>query len=99
MHNVQKLASFLDQYPKYRVLVEGYTDSTGNDGSNQTLSEERADAVKAALIDKGIQSDRILTRGYGKDFPVARNNNSANRQLNRRIEIVLSDENGNISVR
>jgi outer membrane protein OmpA-like peptidoglycan-associated protein len=98
-HNVQKLATFLDQYPKYRVLVEGYTDSTGNDATNQTLSEERADAVKTALIDKGISSDRILTRGYGKEFPIARNSNSANRQQNRRIEIVLSDENGNIAVR
>jgi outer membrane protein OmpA-like peptidoglycan-associated protein len=99
IHNVQKLASFLEQYPKYRVLVEGYTDNTGNDGSNLTLSEERASAVKTKLIDEGITSDRILTRGYGKEFPVARNNNSANRRLNRRIEIVLSDENGNIAVR
>ncbi len=99
MHNVQKLASFLDQYPKYRVLVEGYTDSTGNDGSNQVLSEERAEAVKTALIDKGVAGDRIFTKGYGKDFPVARNNNSANRQLNRRIEIIISDENGNIAAR
>jgi outer membrane protein OmpA-like peptidoglycan-associated protein len=99
IHNVQKLAAFLDQYPKYRVLVEGYTDNTGNEASNQTLSEQRADAVKVALLDKGIASDRIITRGYGKEFPVVRNNSSANRQLNRRIEIVLSDENGNIAVR
>jgi outer membrane protein OmpA-like peptidoglycan-associated protein len=99
MHNVQKLALFLEQYPKYRVLVEGYTDNTGNKSSNQTLSEKRADAVKVALLDKGIASDRIITRGYGNEFPVARNNSSANRQLNRRIEIVLSDENGNIAVR
>ena len=99
IHNVQKLASFLEQYPKYRVLVEGYTDNTGNDGANQILSEDRASAVKTQLIDEGIASDRILTRGYGKEFPVARNNNSANRRLNRRIEIVLSDESGNIAVR
>jgi outer membrane protein OmpA-like peptidoglycan-associated protein len=99
MHNVQKLAAFLDQYPKYRVLVEGYTDNTGTDAFNQTLSEQRADSVKNALLEKGISSDRIITRGYGKEFPVARNNKSANRQLNRRIEIVISDENGNIAVR
>jgi outer membrane protein OmpA-like peptidoglycan-associated protein len=43
--------AFLEQYPKYRVLVEGYTDNTGNEDSNQTLSEQRADAVKTALID------------------------------------------------
>ena len=99
MHNVRKLAAFLDQYPKYRVLIEGYTDNTGIDASNQTLSEHRADAVKVALMDTGIASDRIITRGYGREFPVARNNNSSNRQQNRRVEIVLSDENGNISVR
>lgn len=99
MHNVRKLSAFLEQYPKYRVLVEGYTDNTGNEESNQMLSVHRADAVKTALIDTGIASDRILTRGYGKEFPVARNNNSSNRQQNRRVEIVLSDEDGNIAVR
>jgi outer membrane protein OmpA-like peptidoglycan-associated protein len=99
MHNVRKLSAFLEEYPKYRVLIEGYTDSTGNEESNQMLSEQRADAVKTALIDTGIASDRILTRGYGKEFPVARNNNASNRQQNRRVEIVLSDENGNIAVR
>jgi len=92
MHNVRKLSAFLEEYPKYRVLIEGYTDSTGNEESNQMLSEQRADAVKTALIDTGIASDRILTRGYGKEFPVARNNNASNRQQNRRVEIVLSDE-------
>ena len=99
MHNIAKLAAFLVQYPKYRVLIEGYTDNTGNAPANQTLSEQRADAVKIALIDKGIASDRIITRGYGKEFPVASNKNSSNRQLNRRIEIILSDDNGNITER
>lgn len=99
IHNVQKLATFLDHYPKYRVLIEGYTDNTGNEKSNQMLSEHRADAVKAALLDKGIDSDRVITRGYGKDFPVASNDTRSNRQLNRRVEIVLSDENGNIAER
>jgi outer membrane protein OmpA-like peptidoglycan-associated protein len=99
MHNVEKLAAFLEQYPKYRVLIEGYTDNTGNAESNQVLSEQRADAVKSALIDKGVSSERIITRGYGKEFPVARNDNSSRRQLNRRVEVVLSDDNGNISLR
>ena len=99
MKNVQKLAAFLEQYPKYRVLIEGYTDNTGIESSNQLLSEHRADAVKTSLVDMGISGDRIITRGYGKEYPVARNNNSANRQQNRRIEIVMSDENGNIAVR
>lgn len=99
MHSVQKLASFLDQYPKYKVLIEGYTDNTGNADSNQKLSEHRADSVKVALLDKGIESDRVITRGYGKEFPVVGNDTRSNRQLNRRVEIVLSDENGNIVLR
>lgn len=99
MHSIQKLASFLDQYPKYKVLIEGYTDNTGNAETNQKLSEHRADSVKVALLDKGIESDRVITRGYGKDFPVVGNDTRSNRQLNRRVEIVLSDENGNIILR
>jgi outer membrane protein OmpA-like peptidoglycan-associated protein len=99
MRNVQKLADFLTQYPQYKVSVEGYTDSQGSDEYNQELSERRADAVKMALIDMTISSDRISASGYGKGFPVASNNNASGRQLNRRVEIILSDENGNIAPR
>jgi outer membrane protein OmpA-like peptidoglycan-associated protein len=99
MRNVQKLADFLKQYPQRKVLVEGYTDSTGSNSLNQELSDRRADAVRTALIDMGISSDRVTTRGYGKAFPVAGNDTAASRQLNRRVEIILSDENGNIAPR
>jgi len=98
-HNVQKLADFLKQYPQQKVLVEGYTDSTGSNSLNQELSDRRANAVRTALLDKGINSDRISTRGYGESFPVAGNDTAGNRQLNRRVEIILSDENGNIAPR
>jgi outer membrane protein OmpA-like peptidoglycan-associated protein len=96
MRSVQKLADFLEQYPQRKVLIEGYTDSTGSTRLNQELSERRANAVRAALSDAGVSHDRIMTRGYGKAFPVADNNTAANRQLNRRVEIVLSDDNGNL---
>jgi len=99
MRNVQKLADFLKQYPQRKVLVEGFTDSTGSDSLNQELSERRANAVRTALVDMGISSDRINTRGYGKALPIADNDTAASRQLNRRVEIVLSDENGNIAPR
>jgi len=99
MRNIQKLADFLKQYPQRKVLVEGYTDSTGSHSLNQELSDRRANAVRTALIDKGISSDRVTTRGYGEVFPVAGNDTAASRQLNRRVEIVLSDENGNIAPR
>ena len=97
--NVQKLADFLKQYPQHKVLIEGYTDSTGSDSFNQELSERRANAVRAALSDSGISADRITTRGYGEAFPVAGNDTAASRQMNRRVEIVLSDDKGNIAPR
>jgi outer membrane protein OmpA-like peptidoglycan-associated protein len=99
VNNVRKLAAFLKEYPQRKVLIEGYTDSTGSDSLNQELSERRADSVRNALLDGGIESGRIATRGHGKAYPVAGNDTAAGRQLNRRVEIVLSDDNGNIAPR
>ena len=96
VRNVQKLADFLNQYPQRKVLIEGHTDSTGSRSINQPLSERRADAVRSALVRMGIGGDRIETRGYADDYPVASNNNAAGRQMNRRVEIILSDDQGNI---
>lgn len=96
MRNVQKLADFLTQYPQQKVLVEGYTDSVGSDSHNQELSDRRAASVRTALMNMAISSDRVAARGYGEGFPVADNDTAASRQLNRRVEIILSDENGNI---
>jgi len=99
MRSVQKLADFLTQYPKQKVLIEGYTDSAGSNARNQKLSEQRANAVRTALLDKGIDSERVSTHGYGEEFPVSGNDTAANRQMNRRVEIILSDANGNIAPR
>lgn len=96
VRNVQKLAGFLNQYPQRKVLIEGHTDSTGSLRINQPLSERRADAVRTALVGMGISGDRIQTRGYADAHPVASNNTAAGRQLNRRVEIILSDDSGNI---
>jgi outer membrane protein OmpA-like peptidoglycan-associated protein len=99
MRNVQKLVDFMTQYPQYKVSVEGHTDSQGSDEHNQALSDQRASAVQTAMMDMAINSDRIAIRGYGEGFPVASNDNAGGRQLNRRVEIILSDENGNITPR
>jgi len=99
VRNVEKLSSFLKAYPQRKVLIEGYTDSVGGDEMNQSLSSRRADAVRAALLSQGVGSDRLATRGYGEAFPVAGNDNASGRQLNRRVEIVLSDEKGAITPR
>ena len=97
--SLQKLAGFLKQYPQRNAQIEGYTDSTGSADYNQELSDRRAQAVRASLLDMGVGTDRITTRGYGKESPVASNDTAAGRQMNRRVEIILSDDNGNVSVR
>jgi outer membrane protein OmpA-like peptidoglycan-associated protein len=96
---VDHLADFMRQYPQRRVSIEGFTDSTGNPDSNQELSERRASVVRLALIDQGIDPGRLVARGYGEEYPVASNANSAGRQMNRRVEIVISDEHGMIGSR
>lgn len=90
--NVQKIADFLNEYPQRKAQIEGFTDNTGDDGYNQLLSERRAEAVRAFLISKGISGDRASARGYGEANPIASNDTPGSRQLNRRVEIVLSDD-------
>ncbi len=96
---VDKLAAFLKEYPARRVMIEGFTDSTGTAEYNQGLSERRALAVRQALLDRGIESTRIDFKGYGKEFPVATNATASGRQMNRRVEIIISDEKGVIPAR
>jgi outer membrane protein OmpA-like peptidoglycan-associated protein len=90
--NVQKLADVLAQNPNRTVLIEGFTDSTGSAAHNQELSERRAASVAASLTSMGVAANRIAMKGYGPAFPVASNDAAASRQLNRRVEIVLSNE-------
>ena len=92
MATVRKLADVLNQNPNRTVLVEGFTDSTGTAAHNQELSERRAGSVASALTSLGIARERVAMRGYGPAYPVAGNDSAANRQLNRRVEIVLSNE-------
>lgn len=97
--NIDKLADVLQSYPQRTVLIEGFTDSTGSEATNQALSERRSAAVREALIDKGVNPGRISTRGYGESHPVAGNTSASGRQLNRRVEIILSDDSGVIPPR
>jgi outer membrane protein OmpA-like peptidoglycan-associated protein len=96
---VDKLAAFMKEYPNRRVMIEGFTDSTGTPEYNKGLSERRALAVRNALLDKGVESNRVDIRGYGIEFPVATNATAAGRQMNRRVEIIISDEAGVIPAR
>jgi outer membrane protein OmpA-like peptidoglycan-associated protein len=91
---LDQLAQFLSEHKERRVQIDGFTDSVGSDSYNEELSRRRADAVKSALLVRGIDSSRISTQGYGKAFPVANNTDSGGRQLNRRVEVVIGGDNG-----
>jgi outer membrane protein OmpA-like peptidoglycan-associated protein len=90
---LSKLAGILVAYPgSYRIEIEGHTDAVGSQDYNQKLSEDRAETVHAYLVKEGIAADRILAvRGFGKIRPVATNDTPEGRQMNRRVEIVISD--------
>ena len=87
-----KLSGIVVAHPGLKLQVEGFTDIVGSDTYNQTLSENRANSVRAYLINQGIDPTAITAIGYGKSNPVASNDTVAGRQQNRRVEIVISGE-------
>jgi outer membrane protein OmpA-like peptidoglycan-associated protein len=89
---VENLAQFLHKQPEREITIEGFTDATGSDELNRRLSEQRADAVKRALVARGIEAERVDARGYGPAFPVASNDTAVGRQLNRRVQVVVAPE-------
>jgi outer membrane protein OmpA-like peptidoglycan-associated protein len=91
---MDRLAEFLRNNPERRLMVEGHTDSRGAEDYNQALSEERANAVTEALVERGIPSDRLRPVGLGEAYPVASNDSPAGMQQNRRVEIVISKQDG-----
>jgi outer membrane protein OmpA-like peptidoglycan-associated protein len=91
---LDRLAAFMMEYPQRQVAIEGHTDARGSDEYNRDLSKRRADAVRDALVDRGIQSQRIRSVGLGEAYPVAGNDSAGGMQQNRRVEIVISDESG-----
>jgi outer membrane protein OmpA-like peptidoglycan-associated protein len=91
--NINKLAQFLQENPDRKVIVEGYTDSTGTASHNQSLSERRANSVRTALVKMGVDPARIVTQGYGKEYPVAENGSASGRAMNRRVEVTISNDN------
>ncbi|HEX7985646.1 MAG TPA: OmpA family protein [Duganella sp.] len=99
MRTAQKMADVLLQEPQSAVLIEGFTDSTGSSSHNLELSQRRAESVRNALIRLGVKPDKVATRGYGEAFPVASNGDAGSRQLNRRVEIVLSQNGAPIANR
>lgn len=87
-----KVAGILLAYPGLNIEVGGYTDNVGRDAMNQTLSENRATSVRDYLVQQGVATNSVSSKGFGNSLPVASNNNSAGRQQNRRVELLVSGE-------
>jgi len=90
---IEQIATFLEEHPERRVQVEGFTDSQGSEDYNLELSQRRADAVAMAIIQRGVEAERVRAMGYGEQYPVAGNNSPGSRQLNRRVEIIVANDN------
>ena len=86
---LNELYQFLVSRPNQRIRIVGHTDDIGSDRSNQALSEGRCKEVKQAMIDRGVNAQRIEIEGRGERDPIVPNDNDAHRQMNRRVEIVL----------
>ena len=87
---VENLAKVLNAYSTIKVEIQGHTDNTGDAAKNKTLSQARADAVKAMLMNLGVSGDRISTKGYGSENPTASNDTPEGRKQNRRIEVKVT---------
>jgi outer membrane protein OmpA-like peptidoglycan-associated protein len=87
-----KVAGILQSYPGLNIEVGGYTDNVGGDAMNQTLSENRARSVRDYLVAQGVTTGSVSVKGFGNSSPVATNANSAGRQQNRRVELLVSGE-------
>ena len=87
-----KISGIILSHPGLRLEVDGYTDSIGSEDYNLKLSDQRAEGVRTYLIGQGIVPDDIASKGFGKDNPVASNDNAAGRQKNRRVEMVVSGD-------
>ena len=87
-----KVAGILLAYPGLNIEVGGYTDNVGGDAMNQTLSENRASSVRDYLVQQGVATGSVSSKGFGNTLPVASNDNSAGRQQNRRVELLVSGD-------
>lgn len=90
--SLEEVVDLLQSEPDKKIRIEGHTDSTGSTETNLRLSQQRADAVLTALVNLGVDADRITTVGMGEDFPIASNDTAEGRSRNRRVDVILLDE-------
>ncbi len=84
---LDRIVWLLDNYPIEQVEIAGFTDSVGKEDYNLTLSDKRANSVVDYLAKKGVSKEKMVAKGYGKQFPVASNETEEGRQQNRRVEL------------
>lgn len=89
--NLDRIVGFVQRYPDKSVRIEGHTDSRGSANLNQSLSQRRAESVRAALLEEGVDAARLEAVGFGQDRPLADNASEQGRSQNRRVEIVVLD--------
>jgi outer membrane protein OmpA-like peptidoglycan-associated protein len=89
---LESITNILKEYPNSKFMIEGHTDSDGSNALNQTLSENRAAAVKNYLVEKGIDTDRLKSTGFGETKPIASNRTAKGKAQNRRVEVSLIKE-------
>ena len=89
--SLEEVVDLLQTEPDKKIRVEGHTDSRGDAEANLELSEQRAQAVREALINLGVAADRVTALGMGEDFPIASNEDEAGRAQNRRVDVILLD--------
>ncbi|MEO8224338.1 MAG: OmpA family protein, partial [Gammaproteobacteria bacterium] len=89
--NLNKLVTFLEKYPDRTAAIEGHTDNVGSDSSNQALSQNRAESVRAYLVKQGVSARRLTATGMGEGDPVADNDSATGRQQNRRVVVVIDN--------
>ncbi|HSO81438.1 OmpA family protein [Thiocapsa sp.] len=89
--SLDRIAALLDAYPDLGIRIEGHTDSLGDAAANLALSQQRAEAVKQALIERGVEPERLTAEGLGPERPIADNDTPAGRAQNRRVEVYVSE--------
>jgi len=89
--SIDKITNVLKEYPKAKLMIEGHTDHIGSDAYNNKLSQARADSVRNALIERGINTSRINAKGFGESRPIADNETPEGRSENRRIEFKVAE--------
>ena len=89
---LDNIAKIINENDDFNFIIEGYTDNTGVGEHNLQLSQERADAIKAYLIRKGVKAKRLEAKGYGQTRPIESNDTERGREINCRVEINVAKE-------